>query len=315
MNRLSDCVKAVFVVLVLALSGCRGGSNTDRSNDGRLSVVATTNLVGDLVRTIAADRVDVTSLMGPGVDPHLYKASEGDVRRMAAADAIFYGGLHLEGKMTEVFERMHSRGIATFAVTAGNPDSLYIDSPNFGGNYDPHIWFDIALWRGAARFVYESLVDLDSSSAAIFDSSLTAYGQQLDSLEAYVRARTLEVPVDQRVVITSHDAFGYLGRAYGYDVRGLQGISTATEAGAADVQALAAFVADRRIPAMFMESSVPPRGIEAVREAVRSRGFDVAIGGHLFSDALGAAGTTEGTYVGMFRHNIDTIVNALSASH
>lgn len=301
-----------FLLLVMLAPGCRPGSTGHRGADGKLQVVATTNIVGDLVEAVAGDRIDVASLMGPGVDPHLYKASEGDVRRMAAADAIFYGGLHLEGKMSEVFEQMRSRGIKTFAVTDGNPRSSYIESLNFGGNYDPHIWFDVALWRGAARHVRNSLAGIDSTSAAVFDSNLVSYLADLDSLDAYVRKRASEVPDEKRVVITSHDAFGYFGRAYGFEVHGLQGISTATEAGAADVQALADFVAEREIPALFVESSVSPRGIEAVREAVRSRGFDVRIGGNLFSDALGSPATPEGTYVGMFRHNVDTIVDALS---
>ncbi len=300
----------LVAVLAMSIAACTTRSAADGTS-GKLRVVATTNLVGDLAATIGGSVVDVTSLMGPGVDPHLYKASEGDVRRMASAEAIFYGGLHLEGKMTEIFAQMKARGVATFAVTAGNPDSLYIESPNFGGNYDPHIWFDASLWQGAAKFVAKSLSDLVPQHAATIDSNLTSYLAELDLLDEYVRARTAELPASSRVVITSHDAFGYFGRAYGYEVRGLQGISTVTEAGAADVQALAEFVAQNRIPAMFVESSVPPRGIEAVREAVRARGFDVKIGGNLFSDALGAAGTPEGIYTGMFRHNVDTIVNAL----
>ncbi len=297
-------------VLATAIAGCAPRTAAD-GTPGKLRVVATTNLVGDLAAVIGGDAVEVTSLMGPGVDPHLYKASEGDVRRMAAAEAIFYGGLHLEGKMTEIFEQMKTRGVATFAVTAGNPDSVYIESPNFGGNYDPHIWFDVSLWRGAAKYVATSLAELVPQHASAIDSNLTAYLAELTELDDYVRSRTEELPASSRAVVTSHDAFGYFGRAYGYEVRGLQGISTVTEAGAADVQALAEFVAGNRIPAMFVESSVPPRGIEAVREAVRARGFDVRIGGNLFSDALGAAGTPEGTYTGMFRHNVDTIVNAL----
>ncbi len=304
---------AALLLVVVSLSGCRSTDKPEESG-GRLLLVATTNIVADLVASVGGEAVDVTSLMGPGVDPHLYKASEGDVRRMSGADAIFYGGLHLEGKMTEVFEQMQSRGVRTVAVTDGNPASAYIESPNFGGNYDPHIWFDVSLWKGAARHVHGALVAMDSTSRGTFDDNLSRYLSRLDSLDAYVRERVAQVPEELRVVITSHDAFGYLGRAYGFEVRGLQGISTVLEAGAADVQALAEFVAERRIPALFVESSVPPRGIEAVREAVRARGFEVKIGGSLFSDALGGAGTPEGTYDGMVRHNIDALVEALSAS-
>ncbi len=307
----SDLIRGLVITTALLLAvGC-SPRKADREENGKLKVVATTNLVGDLAAIIGGEAVEVTSLMGPGVDPHLYKASEGDVRRMAGAEAIFYGGLHLEGKMTDIFEQMKSRDIPTFPVTAGNPDSIYIESPNFGGNYDPHIWFDVSLWKGAASYVAGSLSELVPERGSTFQSNLVSYLTELDSLDAWVRGRTKEVPQSARVVITSHDAFGYFGRAYGYEVRGLQGISTAAEAGAGDVQDLAAFVASNRIPAMFVESSVPARGIEAVREAVRSRGFDVRIGGNLFSDALGAPDTPEGTYVGMFRHNVNTIVDAL----
>jgi manganese/zinc/iron transport system substrate-binding protein len=304
----------VLALLTLLTAACGGCTEGPAPSNGKPTVVATTNIVGDLVTAIGGDAVEVTSLMGPGVDPHLYKASEGDVRRMAGADGIFYGGLHLEGKMTEVFEQMRSRGITTVALADGNPASSYIESPDFGGNYDPHIWFDVSLWKGAAAYVHSSLVRLDSTSRATFDENLAVYLTRLDSLETYIRERSAEVPETQRVVITSHDAFGYFGRAYGFEVRGLQGISTVLEAGAADVQALAEFVSERRIPALFVESSVPARGIEAVREAVRSRGYDVRIGGNLFSDALGRADSPEGSYVGMFRHNIDTIVDALTST-
>ncbi|MDX1740626.1 MAG: zinc ABC transporter substrate-binding protein [Rhodothermales bacterium] len=304
---------SALLLLTLSLFGCRAPDD-GKEPDGRITVVATTNIVADLVASVGGDAVSVTSLMGPGVDPHLYKASEGDVRRMSGADAIFYGGLHLEGKMTEVFEQMQSRGIRTVAVADGNSASAYIESPDFGGNYDPHIWFDVSLWQGAARYVHETLAAMDSTRRATLDVNLSRYLGRLDSLDAYVRSRVEQIPAERRVVITSHDAFGYLGRAYGFEVRGLQGISTVLEAGAADVQDLADFVTERRIPALFVESSVPPRGIEAVREAVRARGFDVAIGGSLFSDALGGSGTPEATYLGMVRHNIDTLADALSAS-
>ncbi|QXD14446.1 zinc ABC transporter substrate-binding protein [Rhodocaloribacter litoris] len=310
-------LRSSFVVLLVSAllgTGCgRQAARTDAADlSGRpIRVVATTSLVADLVRHIGGERVDVTGLMGPGVDPHLYKASEGDVTRMASADVIFYNGLHLEGKMTEVFEQMKQRGIPTYAVTDGIDTTRYRSSAYFTGNYDPHIWFDVSLWMEAARYVAKVLATLDPAHAATYEANARRYVAELETLEAYVRARVAEIPAAQRVLITSHDAFGYFGRAYGFEVRGLQGISTATEAGAADVQALADFVATRRIPAMFVESSVSPRGIEAVRAAVRARGFDVRIGGTLYGDALGAPDTPAGTYTGMVRHNVDTIVDAL----
>ncbi len=279
----------------------------------RLRIVTTTNIVGDLVASIGGGRVDVLALMGPGIDPHLFKASARDVTRMASADVIMYSGLHLEGKMTDVFEEMRERGIPAIALAdLAVPDTLRRESALFPGNYDPHVWFDVALWRMVAVRAAMELGRLDPDGAAFYDAQAAAYVPRLDSLEAHVRQQTRRVPQEWRVLVTSHDAFGYFGRAYGFEVRGLQGISTAAEAGTADVQDLALLVAERRIPAMFVESSVSPRGIEAVREAVRARGFDVAIGGMLYGDALADSGSPAGTYVGMVRHNIATIVDGLT---
>jgi manganese/zinc/iron transport system substrate-binding protein len=231
---------------------------------------------------------------------------------MMRADLLFYNGLHLEGKMTEIFAQMRQRKGGAYAVAEEGiaPDKRR-ESPSFAGNYDPHVWFDVSLWMEAARYVERVLAEVDTAHAAAYAAKAAAYRAQLAELDAYVRERAAEVPAPQRVLITSHDAFGYFGRAYGFEVRGLQGISTATEAGTADVQALSAFVAERRIPALFVESSVSSRGIEAVREAVRSRGFGVRLGGTLYGDALGSPDSGADTYVGMVRHNIDTIVEAL----
>lgn len=280
-----------------------------------MQVVATTNIIGDLVRQIAGDRVELTTLMGPGVDPHLYKASEGDVQRMAQADVVLYNGLDLEGKMTEVFAQMQQRGLTTSAIADDAvPESLRIGSEEYVGNHDPHVWFDVELWARAARHVGAVLAAKDTARAAAYRARAAAYAQRLDSLDQYVTRQVQHIPSERRVLITSHDAFSYLGRAYDIEVRGLQGISTATEAGAADVQALAQFVAERRIPAIFVETSVSPRGIQAVQEAVAAKGFQVEVGGTLYGDALGNRGTPEGTYIGAVRHNIDTIVSGLLAT-
>lgn len=304
-----------LLVLGMLLAGCAPSPGTNGTQDfsnRTINIVTTTSMIADVVGIVGGERVAVQGLMGPGVDPHLYKASEGDVARMAGADVIFYNGLHLEGKMTEVFEQMAGRNIPTIAVAEGGvPDSLRLGSELFTGNYDPHVWFDVTLWSSVAQYIADELTQMDSTHAAIYKANAQAYLKELEVLDAYVRERAEEIPAEQRVLVTSHDAFGYFGRAYGFEVRGLQGISTATEAGTADVQELAEEVARRRIPAMFVESSVSPRGIEAVREAVRARGFEVAIGGTLYGDALGRADTPAGAYLGMVRHNIDTIVDAL----
>lgn len=301
------------------LLGCGPESKTAGSADFSnrpIKIVATTSMITDLVETIGGDRVDVAGLMGPGVDPHLYKASEGDVLRMAGADVVVYNGLHLEGKMTEVFEQMEKRGIPTIAVAEDAiPDSLRLMSLTYAGNFDPHVWFDVTLWQRVAKHVHEILSEMDPPHADTYKANAAAYISEMDELHAYVREKAAAVPEGQRVLITSHDAFGYFGRAYNFEVEALQGLSTASEAGTADVQALADFVATRQIPAMFVESSVSPRGIEAVKAAVEARDFNVVIGGYLYSDALGAPGTPEGSYIGTVRYNIDTIVAGLTGQH
>ncbi len=302
----------VFFLTTCLLGGCGPANRSDGEAGGAINVVATTSMLADLVRQIGGEHVRVTGLMGPGVDPHLYKASAGDVTRMSNADVLFYNGLHLEGKMTDVFQQMERRNIPTVAVAEESvPEDELLESPAFQGNYDPHIWFDVSLWIRAAETVKNVLAEMDPEHEADYKANFNAYRDELLSLDEYVRRRIDELPEDRRVLITSHDAFGYFGRAYGFEVRGLQGISTAAEAGTSDVQRLVDFVVERRIPALFVESSVSPKGIEAVREAVRSRGFDVAIGGTLYGDALGDPRSPTGTYTGMIRHNVDTIVASL----
>jgi manganese/zinc/iron transport system substrate-binding protein len=312
----------VFLLLALLLfAGCQkpGEKGSDDAEvrpvkdlSGRkIRIVTTIGMITDIVERVGGERVAVTGLMGPGVDPHLYKASEGDVTRMAGADVIFYGGLHLEGKMTEVFERMKAR-ILTVAVTDGIDRGLLLKPPEFQGVYDPHVWFDVTLWMKAMEQVAETLGKIDPQHADAYRERAMAYREKLSDLHGYVKSRAGEVPASKRILITAHDAFNYFGRAYGFEVRGLQGISTVSEAGTADIQALAMLIVEKRIPAVFVETSVSPRTVEALKEAVHARGFDVEIGGNLYSDAMGDPGTPDGTYIGMVRHNIDTIVSALS---
>lgn len=301
--------------LLLVIGGCARQTSSGGASDfteRKMNVVVTTNIIGDLVRQVAGDRVTLTTLMGPGVDPHLYRASEGDVQTMAEADLVLYNGLHLEGKMTDVFAQMNERSVPTSALAADAvPDSLLIPSAEYASSYDPHVWFDVQLWRRVTQHVGDVLARRDTARAEAYRSSADAYAQRLDSLHQYVMRQAKRIPEDRRVLITSHDAFRYLGQAYDIEVRGLQGISTASEAGTQDVQTLADFVVTRRIPALFVESSVSPRGIEAVQAAVKAKGFQVRLGGTLYGDALGDRGTPTGTYIGALRHNIDTIVQGL----
>jgi len=252
------------------------------------------------------------SLMGPGVDPHLYKPSAGDVRRMGSAQAVFYNGLHLEGKMGEVLEEMGRRGVAAVAVAEGIPEDRMIGVAGFSQLHDPHVWFDVGLWMAAAERARDALVDLDPEHSDEYRERAAAYIAELEGLHAWVHERVSTVVETQRVLVTAHDAFAYFGRAYEFEVRGLLGVSTATEAGTADVQRLADFITERRIPAIFVETSVPPRYVEALQEAVAARGFAVRIGGSLYSDALGDPEGPAATYIGTVRENVDTIVDSLA---
>ncbi|HSV85979.1 MAG TPA: zinc ABC transporter substrate-binding protein [Levilinea sp.] len=304
----------VFGIVALLLAGCAsaaGSSPETQATDDRLAVVATTSLVADLVQNIGGERVNIEPLMGAGVDPHLYKASAGDVRLLDRADVIFFNGLHLEAGLAEVLERMGETN-QTIAVVDGIDPALLLSPPGYADSFDPHIWFDVSLWMQAAETVRDALIELDPEGAHVYQQNTQAYLTELEMLHAYVQEQINSVPQEQRVLITAHDAFSYFGRAYGFEVRGLQGISTVTEAGAGDIQELADFITERQIPAIFIESSVPRRNIEAVQAAVRSRGFEVRIGGELFSDALGTPGTPEASYLGMVRHNVDTIVAGLT---
>lgn len=300
-----------IIVSVLLITICLSCKNTNKQDNGKFNVVTTTSMITDLVDNIGDDLISLQGLMGSGVDPHLYKASEGDVSKLANADLIFYNGIHLEGKLVEVFEKMEHQNINTKAIADGIDHKTLINSSLFQGNYDPHIWFDIQYWIKATQFVVSKLSEALPEHRATFIANGQAYIQKLDTLERQIKSIIETLPEDKRILVTAHDAFSYFGRAYGFEVVGLQGLSTATEAGVQDVQKLAAFIIEKNIKAVFVESSVPKRTIEALQAAVKSKGHDVEIGGTLYSDALGNAGTIEGTYIGMFEYNVNTIVNAL----
>ena len=308
----------LVIALVAALPGCdpaptnsgSGRAATDVANR-KINAVATIGMIADALKNVGGERVSVVALMGPGIDPHLYRATAGDVETLSKADIIFYGGLELEGRMTDIFVKMARNGTPTIAVSEKIPENLLRQPKEFQGKFDPHIWFDVTLWKMAVETVRDELAKFDPKSADRYKQNAAAYLKQLDELHQYVKTEIAKIPKAGRVLITAHDAFGYFGRQYDIEVIGLQGTSTATEAGAGDVRKLSQSIADRKIKAVFVESSVPKATIEAVQAAVRSRGWNVVIGGQLFSDAMGQDGTPEGTYIGMVRHNTDTIVKAL----
>ena len=301
---------SLLLMFIFVYTGCDPKQQPDASIGGKLRVVTTIGMITDIVKNVGGERVEVTGLMGPGVDPHLYKASAGDVHRLTSVQLIFYNGLHLESKMGDILAKM-SGNTKTVAVTDAVDRNLLLTPPEFEGQYDPHLWFDVTLWMKAVGKVRDTLSEFDSDNTLMYWSNAERYLAKLAELHEYVKAQSERVPSEQRILVTAHDAFNYFGKAYGFEVRGLQGISTATEAGIADVQELATFIAEKRIPAIFVESSVSPRSLKAVQAAVNSKGFNVEIGGQLYSDAMGNDGTPEGTYIGMVRHNIDTIVTAL----
>ena len=274
-------------------------------------VVCTTGMIADIAANVGGEHISVYAMMGPGVDPHLYQATTGDIQTLANADIVFYNGLHLEAKLGDLLVKLAATR-PVVAVTQDIPEDRLLTPDEFEGLHDPHVWMDVELWKMATIMVAESLSTLSPGHADQYGANLAEYLQLLDQLQTYMLESAAAVPEEKRVLITAHDAFNYFGRAYGFEVRGLQGISTQAEAGTADVRDLAEFILERKIPAIFVESSVPQRNIEAVQAACSSRGLPVLIGGELFSDAMGDGGTAAGTYIGMIQHNMDTIAGALT---
>lgn len=297
------------LLVLLAVTGCTGGP-AQAADDGRIHAVATTGMLADIVRNIGGERVAVTQLMGAGIDPHLYRATEGDVDTLIRADILFYSGLHLESRMGQVFDQM-GRSRPTLAAAEAIPQGRRLADPAYEGQPDPHVWMDVQLWMITAEAVRDALIELDPAGEAAYRANAEDYLARLAALDAYVEAEIARIPAQQRVLVTAHDAFQYYGARYGIEVFAPQGISTESEAGVDDIRRTVALLVEREIPAIFVESSVPPDIVEAIVEGARAQGHEVVIGGSLFSDAMGELGTPEGTYEGMIRHNTDVIVSAL----
>jgi manganese/zinc/iron transport system substrate-binding protein len=304
----------LFVCLnfLIGLLGCdrtvQSNHNTPAGGK-KLQVICTTGMVADLVRNVGGEFVNVSALMGAGVDPHLYKPSPGDASRLNAADAIFYSGLHLEGKMTELFERLAAKGKPTFSATDGIAESKLLAAE--GGTHDPHVWFDVSLWSEAAGVISQRLCEIDKEHAEYFRERYAEYQTRLAELHATAQREIGTIPVEQRALVTAHDAFRYFGRAYDIEVHGIQGISTESEAGVKQINQLVELLVKRKIKAVFIESSVSDQNVKSLLEGCASRGHALVIGGELYSDAMGNDGTPAGTYEGMVRHNVQTIVAAL----
>jgi manganese/zinc/iron transport system substrate-binding protein len=296
------------VVAVVGLSGI-----TAPGAVAQVRVMATTGMIGDVARNVAGECAEVDTLMGPGVDPHLYKASAGDVRRFQQAGAILYSGYALEGQLGEVLAKLAERKPTVAVAPASIPPSELITVQGVYG-IDPHLWMDASLWARTAPVIAETLAPLAPDCADAMRQRAAGYAAQLAALHGWIRDSVASVPEGQRILVTAHDAFNYFGRAYGIEVAGIQGISTESEAGIADIRAMVDIVVERAVPAVFIESTINPRTIQAVIEAAASRGHEVRIGGQLFSDAMGEAGTADGTYIGMLVANTRHIVEALGGS-
>lgn len=310
--------KSIFTLLfcclvsVIILSGCQkqepvGGGSTP---NGKYAAVATTGMVADIVRNVAGDKAEVSGIIGEGVDPHLYKPTRADVSRLMSGDIVFYSGLLLEGKMSEVLENL-AKEKPVHAVTSSIDESFLLEPPEFAGHPDPHLWMDVQGWIKAVGVVTESLVQYDPPNKDFYETNAKNYIDQLQLLDEYAKQKFATIPEASRVMVTAHDAFNYLGRAYNIEVLGIQGISTESEAGLGDLNKLVDTIVNRKIGAVFVETSVADKNVKALIEGAKARGFEVKIGGELFSDAMGPPGTYEGTYIGMIDHNVTTIVRAL----
>lgn len=281
----------------------------DTVGDGKLRIVCTTGMIADTVSCIAKEHASVHALMGPGVDPHLYKAREGDVHRLAQADLIFYNGLHLEGKMAHLLEQMNDY-VHTAAVSKALSKEDLLDA-GVEGLYDPHIWHDVVLWIKIARLVTQELIEVDPAHAQEYSINGQAYINDLEALDRWVRQQIATIPQEKRVLVTAHDAFSYFGASYGVEVVGLQGVSTDADVSTRDITTLVDFLIERSIHALFLESSIPARSIEAVHQAAQARGWGITLGSELLSDALGDADAGGNTYIDMIRSNVQAMVHSL----
>lgn len=305
---MSKKITTMLILVILFLSSCINTENVSTSPFP--VIVTTTGMLADAVENIVGDSAQVNALMGPGVDPHLYKASQGDLTQLTNADIVVYNGLHLEGKMGEVLEKL-GKLRPVIAGGEGIPVEKRRNSTQYKNAYDPHVWFDVSLWQIVVQYISLELQQLHPDNATYYKNNTILFINQLDSLHQEVLKSIAAIPEQQKILITAHDAFEYFGDAYGIEVKGLQGISTVSEFGLRDITNLVDFIVERQINAVFVETSVSKKAINAVVEGCHKKGFEVVIGGSLYSDAMGEKDTPEGTYIGMVNKNVATIINAL----
>lgn len=309
---LGHCVMILGAAPWLALfPGCSPPTQASQQRAYPLKVTATVGMVADIVRQVGGERLAVSALIGPGVDPHLYKPTRNDIAALQGADAVFYSGLLLEGKMTDALVRVAQSGKLVVAVTEQLDEKTLLEPAEFAGHFDPHVWMDASLWSSAVDVVAKSLARFDPPHAAEYSANATRYQGELAALHEYTKKITATIPPAQRILVTAHDAFNYFGRAYGVQVLGIQGITTESEAGLEDINRLVDMLVTNSVRAVFVESSVADKNVKALIEGAKARGKQVIIGGSLFSDAMGAADSYEGTYIGMIDHNATIITRAL----
>jgi len=301
-------VVGLFVTFLFCFSCSKA---PDESKNSAFTIVCTTGMVADIVRQVAGDKAVVTNLMGEGVDPHLYKPTRGDLVKMAKSDVIFYSGLLLEGRLSDTFVRAARSGKPVYAVTELLDYDKLLTPDGSYGHPDPHVWMDVSAWSQCVQVVADALAEFDPAHRALYLANAQAYRTGLAQLHDYAVQTIATIPQQQRVLITAHDAFNYFGQAYNLKVKGIQGLSTESEAGLDDINRLIDMIVASGIKAVFVETSVSDKNIRALIEGAKARGHDLIIGGSLFSDAMGQGGTYEGSYMGMLDHNITTIVHAL----
>ena len=310
MSLIRKSLMAIVLVQMLTV-GVSRAEDPGGADSQPYTITTTVGMITDIVRQVAGDRAQVDGIMREGVDPHLYKPTRNDVVKLMNADVVFYNGLMLEGKMADVLIKVSRTGKPIYAVTEmllGESDYVLSDELE---HYDPHVWMDVQGWMKAVDAVARALGEFDPAHAGGYLANAQAYNQQLRQLDDYAQQVIGSIPPPQRVLVTAHDAFRYFGRAYGIEVRGIQGLSTESEAGIRDVNELVGFLVERGIGAVFVETSVADKSVIALVEGAQARGHSVTIGGTLFSDAMGRRGTYEGTYIGMIDHNVTTIARAL----
>ena len=309
-SRLLALSFALLGILIAACSPSDDGVSLEE-REGPLRVVATIGMVGDVARAVAGDAAEVEVIVGTGIDPHTYSASRDDALKLMDADVIFYNGLMLEGRMSDSLVRAATAGKKVYPLTEALDASLLLEPEEFEGHVDPHVWNDPMAWAQTASVVRDALIEADPANESVFRENAEALTAQLAELDAYAERVLASVPERSRVLVTAHDAFNYLGSRFGYEVVGIQGISTESEASVSDIERLVEMLVERDIRAVFVETSVPARAMRKLIEDAAALGHEVVIGGELFSDAMGAPGTYEGTYVGMIDHNVTTIARAL----